>query len=495
MTAAEIAEKYAVKPGFQLIDFMEVGLPVYHVILQVSTLLRKKIAPLDEFVMRCLKFGMRDCEDISAFLGLDRRIVDGVVSGLIRENNVALAADLGSTVQGLRLTLKGHKSLEIAETIVPEDKTVTIFFDALLRRPAYFREQLLKARELREEGFKEIPAMPARQPKTADFPVETVQEILRTSAGAGEKRDLLAIKRVERCNRLFRRAVALLYRSVEGGEPYVEFVLDGKLTSEYGAAFTRADGLKILGMERPAVDLSEMLPAPLSASSAKDVPASMEALRNEAVRRLEAEAEVLKTRAALDGVADESKRGELTGRLEVAELRREALEKQQKRRGVRQVYVYEHPRLLDTALTSCKERLMIISPWIKAEVVTVDFLKKVKEAVERGVQVYIGYGISGEERAEPRRADKEVEEKLTKLANRHKNFCFRRFGDTHAKVLICDSKFSVTGSFNWLSFKGDPDRTFRDEQSVLVEMPEHIDGVFRENLKRFDSQPSAHGVR
>jgi hypothetical protein len=62
-------------------------------------------------------------------------------------------------------------------------------------------------------------------------------------------------------------------------------------------------------------------------------------------------------------------------------------------------------------------------------------------------------------------------------------------------VLICDSRFVVTGSFNWLSFKGDPDRTFRDEQSVLVEIPEHIEGVYRENLKRFEAVKSAHDVK
>src|SRR5574341_163389 len=118
MTLNAIAEKHAFKAGFRLIDFMEVGLPVYHVILQVSTLLRKKIAPLDEFVMRCLRFGMRDCDEISAFLGLDWRIVESVVSGLIRDNDVALSGDPCSTEQSLKLTVKGQKSLELAETIV-----------------------------------------------------------------------------------------------------------------------------------------------------------------------------------------------------------------------------------------------------------------------------------------------------------------------------------------------------------------------------------------
>lgn len=499
MTVNEIAEKYALKPGFRLIDFMEVGLPTYHVILQVSTLLRKKIAPLDEFVMRCLKFGMRDCDEVSAFLGLDRRIVEGVVSGLIRNNDVALCGEPSSTQQSLRLTVKGQKSIEVAETIIPEDKTIPLFFDALLRKPTYHREHLFKAKELREAGLKEIPAMPARQPKVVDFPIDSVQELLRTSGGTGEKRDLLTIKRVERCNRLFRRAVALLYRSLEGGEPYVEFVVDGKLTTDYGAAFTRADGLKILGLEYPTdAPLATSIPirGPMGQDAAgRGGLGPLEALEAEAADLLAAEAEVVKTKSAIQQTSDDSTRNDLKARLHEAELRLAELEERQKRRGVRQVYVYEHPRLLESALNSCKQRLMIISPWIKAQVVTPEFLKRLKEGLERSVAVYIGYGISDEEHGEPRKADRDAEEKLAKLAKRYKNFCFRRFGDTHAKVLICDSKFSITGSFNWLSFRGDPDRTFRDEQSVLVEIPEHVEGVFRENLKRFESQPSAHDVR
>jgi phospholipase D-like protein len=523
MTVHEIAEKYAFKPGFRLIDCMEVGLPAYHVILQVSTLVRKKIAPLDEFAMRCLKFGMRDCDEISAFLGLDRRIVESVVSGLIRDNDVALSGQPSSSEQALKLTVKGQKSLDLAETIIPEDKTIALFFDALLRQPAYYREQLFKAKEMREAGLKEIQSIPARQPKVADFPIEQVQELLRKSVGTGEKRDLLSIKRVERCNKLFRRAVALLYRSLEGGEPYVEFVVDGKLTSDYGAAFTRADGLKFLGLEYPAdpplpTSLSVQRPeadrppsnesdgagrvsrwrsSPLpahgaSSAASNESDGSLVVLQAESADVLATKAEIVETKNAIEQTSDDSTRNALEERLREAESKLAELEEKQKRRGVRQVYVYEHPRLLDTALKSCKTRLMIISPWIRAQVVNPDFLKKVKDALERGVMVYIGYGISSEEQGEPRKADKEAEEKLGKLAKRLKNFQFCRFGDTHAKVLICDAKFSVTGSFNWLSFKGDPDRTFRDEQSVLVEIQDHVEGVFRENLKRFESQPSAH---
>ena len=37
---------------------------------------------------------------------------------------------------------------------------------------------------------------------------------------------------------------------------------------------------------------------------------------------------------------------------------------------------------------------MIISPWIRAQVVNQDFLRKLKDTLKRGVKVYIGYGIA-----------------------------------------------------------------------------------------------------
>jgi hypothetical protein len=40
-------------------------------------------------------------------------------------------------------------------------------------------------------------------------------------------------------------------------------------------------------------------------------------------------------------------------------------------------------------------------------------------------------------------------------------------------------------SFNWLSFRGDPDKTFRDEQGTLIQQAEHVDNKFNELVKRF----------
>jgi hypothetical protein len=56
---------------------------------------------------------------------------------------------------------------------------------------------------------------------------------------------------------------------------------------------------------------------------------------------------------------------------------------------------------------------------------------------------------------------------------------------THAE----DDAFVVLTSFNWLSFRGDADRTFRDEQGVIVSDPERVEHKFRELAPWFDDPP------
>ncbi len=484
MRSLEIAERFSVRPGFRLVDCLEVGLPVYFVKLQVSTLLRKKISPLSEFVMRCIRFGMRECGEISDFLGLQRRLVERVVTGLIQEGNLALSGLEGSQLQALKLTKAGMNALETAETIVPEDQSVPLHFDALLRKPAFYRDRLLKYRELQDDGLKEIPAIPPRQPKPEDFPPLEVQQLTRPLAGLGERRDVVLVRRIEHINRMFRRAVALLYRSLEDNDPYVEFVVDGKLTSEYGNAFTRADGLKLLGIEGSG----GTEPAQIQNSAEEVVPEKI--LVSDVNEIARAQGDLLQAKTALEQCADVNTEDQLRERLKQAEERLAVLESERKKRGVRQIYVYEHPGFLKKAIQSSTERLMIIAPWIKAKVVDKEMMDWLKAAISRGVKVYIGYGMPGDEPEKQLKADREVEERLLRLSQKNPNFTFCRLGDTHAKVLICDSRFCITGSFNWLSYKGDPDRTFRDEQSVLVEIPEHIDSVFRQNWKRFQPQQS-----
>jgi hypothetical protein len=58
------------------------------------------------------------------------------------------------------------------------------------------------------------------------------------------------------------------------------------------------------------------------------------------------------------------------------------------------------------------------------------------------------------------------------------------WANTHGKVLIKDGEFAATTSFSWL-FRGDPHRTFRDEQGTLVQLSEAVNQNLLEREPRF----------
>jgi hypothetical protein len=59
------------------------------------------------------------------------------------------------------------------------------------------------------------------------------------------------------------------------------------------------------------------------------------------------------------------------------------------------------------------------------------------------------------------------------------------------KVLIADSRYDIVTSFHWLSFRGAPKRTFRDERGTLISKPTYVDQRAREWLQRFAETPAS----
>lgn len=100
---------------------------------------------------------------------------------------------------------------------------------------------------------------------------------------------------------------------------------------------------------------------------------------------------------------------------------------------------------------------------------------------EQGIDLLNAFEIGLADHLDGRRLSKEQIE-AKRLYERWIRFV--RLGDTHAKVLVVDQTFCVVSSFNWLSFRGDPNRTFRDEQGVYITMPAVIDDVYEKNMRR-----------
>jgi hypothetical protein len=482
MKAEDVARRFQQRDGWGLADFTEIGLPVYYLKLHAITLAHKKVPTIDEFILRSLALDVSGVPELTSYLGLEERVLRPSLIGLLRASDVAVVPAFESKV--FRLTQKGGGTLDRAESVTTEERQFPIYFDALTRRVAWYRNlELLDYGTMKQRGLLEISQSPPVRPRIGDLRLADINRVARSIYQSSEtKRDLLAISAIESCKKLFIPAVALIYTNKLEPETLVGVAIDGKLSAEHEKAVSQnASFLRFLAAQPPrypaeTVLSSEAQEGLLKASSESEQLRSASSITEAAIA--DAEEALSKAESAKDAQALRSKLRELEE--ELAKLRNDA-----KVIPVRNIYVYDHPPLLQDALKNSNERLLIISPWITAQVVDSDFLKDLEQLLRKGLSVYVGHGITPNTTKNPHPNDVAAKGKLEALSRRFSNFQFIRLGNTHAKVLIKDHDFAAVGSFNWLSFKGDPSRTFRDEQGILLQRKDLVDQKFDEVIQQF----------
>lgn len=482
MTPEEVARQHFTRPGFRLDSYGEVALPYWKVTVRAEILEKKPVAPLGEFALRAVGIGIDQPEAVGALLGLDEPVLEATLVGLLADDDLAVAGGPMGGAQALTVTQKGRHTLEELGSIVPEEAILEIHFDGLLRRPVAFVDNWLEPRDVRSEGLREIPPARTRPPELDDLPIDAIQAVVRRLGDRRHAlRDILALKMIDQRKRIFQPAVALVYRAETGDETRVEFAVEGRISAQHGEAFEHAGLKRKLGIGSEGLRSAEEI--------AREVfgPEVVERAKTDEALQLQ---RVITTAEQQIVAAEESKEGGA----QIPAAAREELEGAEKaleELDVRPIETFEHPKLLKRALEGSRERLVVVSPWIRRKVVNRKFLALLEERLKAGVNVYIGWGMADDTRSTD--ADSEPLEALEKLAQRYPNFSFVWFGDTHAKILISDRKFAVAGSFNWLSFKGDPRRTFREERGLLVKEPRVVDAQFDAIIGRFasDGQPSS----
>lgn len=484
MTSEEVAERYHDRMGFRLIDYRELALPVYSVSTLLLTLARKRVPVIEEFLLRGLSAELSSPDELAAFFGLDQRIVNGALANLATSDDVALGPVHTSRSQVLRLTAKGRSTLQSLESVVPEQRILPLPFDAILRR---LREQpgvpLLAPRDVHAQGLLRIPPTKVRKPELSDITAEAVEMLLKRMAhDADGPRDVLAVKAITRCERKFIPAVGLLYESDRGGEYQLAFVIDGILSPEHESAFAAAGGISRLKIAESVVRSKEEL-----TEVVREINLAKPAFENDTeLRRIttqrKSELRTLREQARI--TEDAVQVSELRARIDELERSLASAEAQRAQIKTRFLYCYDHAPLLQEALKTAKSRVLIISPWIRSEVVDEPLKAALTQLLQRGVDLYIGWGYPHDNQRSSISAG--AQRFLEYLARQFKNLHFKEFGDTHAKVLLVDSDYVVHTSFNWLSFRGDPERTFRDEQGVLIADPEQVEKKFQELLPRFN---------
>lgn len=438
------------RPGLALVAIEDAALPVTVVGTDVLAQERKPLPLLDEFVLRLVDAGLSSTSDVAGFLGLEPILVESALADQVTSDNLSYA----SSRRAVALTLQGKRTVQDLQAVQPVQKQLPVVFDRLTWSIAsYSRDQLLTKREAQEAGMLLLPASRTSRISLDDVTVPALNALLASPGGQSPRVEILSVRKLRPNTHRYLPVKLLVYGDVEQGEAQVAVSVDGDLSPRHELALVERGGAAALGVRVGPPSHRPDLPRDLEAIrvSQEDVAALRVATISHRVRAAETSAELI-NQASPASSAEQS----------LIEL------------PVRSVGVFEHRELLAEALESSRMRILLISPWIKSAVVDTNFLSRLERRLRAGVRIHIAHGYGGDDRG----SDLNALERLANLQRRFPElFTFARLANTHAKILIFDDRW-ISTSFNWLSFRGDPDRTYRMEEGTLVQIPDQVTAAY-----------------
>jgi hypothetical protein len=412
------------RPGLQLIALENAAIPVTVIRADALAQERKELPITEEFTLRFVNAGADTPADIAAYLGLDTTHVLDAAAEQFSEGHLRRVG-VGDR---LALTPIGNEVVTTLAATRPILRQLPVSFDRLTWRLADYPERaLISKKDAQEGGMTLLPA--ARNARIGHDDVTPAEFNRLLKADSQDRLQVLRIHKVVVKRHLYLPVQLLIYGDESRSELELAVCVDDDLATEHGIALDRVGAVERLGLKLEAAE-----PRPV----------------------LDEELEIQRTSAK--GPSDDLEQDD------VAQAVGSGLTAL-----VRSVSVFEHVDLLAEALDTAKTRLLIISPWVRSAIVTTEFVAKLEKRLRSKVEVTIAHGIGGDDSG----SDDYAIRRLSNLASRYDNFTFARLANTHAKILIFDDRW-VSTSFNWLSFRGDRDRTYRMEEGTLVSIPSKV---------------------
>lgn len=413
-----------IRPGMTLVAIERAAVPVTNVRIDVLAQQRKPFALLDEFVLRLTAAGLRSTSEIAEICGLDEMLVESTVAEQVANGNLNYSA----ASQRFALTSFGTAAVQDLESVQPIEMSLPIKFDRMIWDVEDYRSSDLVTRPNAVDfGMIVLPASRSSRISLDDVPTPKINSFLKSGRGPNRRVEVLLAKRVHPDVHRYLPVELLIFAANDSHDVDIAVVVDDELSDRHSRAVAAIGGASALGIR-----IAEPEQRP----------------------RLPSELEILRT---------ESRNVAMSEEREVPTS------------PVRSLEVFEHRLQLDRALKSATNRILIVSPWIRSAVVDQTFVALLEQRLRAGVRVHIGHGYGKDDRG----SDKVALERLGELAQRFSGqFSFVRLPNTHAKILIFDGSW-ISTSFNWLSFRGDPDRTYRMEEGTLVRISDQVDKEYK----------------
>jgi hypothetical protein len=406
VTPELVARKYQFREGVRLVDYGEVGLPIFRLTLEAVTMAQRSMPTIQEFAMRCLSLGETRETDIARMLGLKPDVVMGAINILISDGYVTRRPSDDASYC-FDLTDAGAERLGIDRLEVPQEEMIVIDYDGVRRIPLRLTgESVVRAAELQGAGAVQIRPYPAEPPAVDELSVPDVAKVIRRRDGEDFRRTLLALKRTVRRNNLFREAVALVFAADRSEEVQVAFAVDGKLSKAYERAFADNGGPRKMGFVRAMIesDSKKHLERLVGRTMYRSVPdpAALKAVRTDEADAL---LEVDVTRPAASRVSGRARASDpVVVALAAAEERLATARHGLDSFDARPLACYEQTELLDIALKEARRSLIITSAGIQSSVVNGVRLRELDLLAAAGVQIEIESFLAPQ--TEPRGGDR-----------------------------------------------------------------------------------------
>lgn len=477
----KIAHKYANSvPGHKLVQYYEAAFPAYKVNLDITIQKKKPLGIVNEFCLKYINAGVKKKKPLVHFLGLKESIVNSHVIELYQKELITM--DL-SKQDDIRVTEKGKKALEELSLMTPDSINYIYILDALTGK-IRMNEHLDRGDFIKRIGVHIIPKY-IDKPKIENIEIINISDTIKSQQKINYREflegDIVNINKIENISLEYRRMYILVFADKKGNID-IQVYDRNQRASEYEAIIIKMINEKydILEIDNKVdgidieVNSSNIIKFSLPDEIVDEAINSQYIVEDIQNRIAELSIELKNNESTIDEDDEDfmSKTQIITQQKDEIQILKEELANHPK-----MLSTYDHRPLLFEAISKATKQLIIVSPWVRKDAADYEFRKCIESALKRNVKVIICYGI-----ADGKDKDSEYAVKLLRDIQGKgifgKNLNIVKLGNTHEKVLICDNKFMVTTSFNWLSFKGDPKRGFRQETGIYLENKQCIRDMF-----------------
>lgn len=418
--AEDVARDAQFREGFTLVDYAEVGLPIFRLTIEAVTTTTRTFPTIQEFALRCVALGETMENGIAATLGLKEDIVRGAMDNLVLDGYVgrtAIIADRSS----FQLTAAGHERLELEAQEIVQEEMIVVDYDAIRRMPVRLAgENVVRSSELKSFGAVEIRPYPSEPPNVSALSIPEIRRAIRRQSGDDFRHNVLALKRVVRRNNVFREGVALVFAADIGDEVQVAFAIDGKLSESHERAFAENGGPRKMGFIRMTEDggLRRRLERLIGNEATRFLPDMMR-LRTIRKEEAEARAQVRSIEPAVEMSRARRASNPAVAALEAANERHAVAINELDSILLRPLACFEQNELLQEAVGDAHKSLLITSAGLQPTVLTQHLMRDLDRLVNTRTQVTVASFLKPQ--AEARSGDYyDPLAELTKQAQRNR---------------------------------------------------------------------------